>query len=396
MTATRRPVFVIHGLSVRGEDAYREQVESLARTVDFNEQVEFVPVYWGNRGADVSRIPDILPDVLPPRPGQGTAERRMRQLGAFPSSKMHLQAKSVRTTTPARRIAEAALEGLAGSGSTDAAHVLRIAEAPPSIDRLEELIAQALARDPRLAAERSPEALRLLGELLALELAAPGQGIVPMPAGVLGVPAIVRAFFGWLSKIGGTLGANGLAVLLTLVRQVKYASLARFMGDLLIYQRHQEDIHNDIRNTIAGHGGQKWGTDEQHRATVVGHSLGGVIAFDMATQGEPLLWIKTLVALGSQPAFFHLVDPRHPPVDKYDGRAVELPKTIEAWENFWTPWDPLAFTVDKVFQLSGGKKPKEHEVKAAGPFDDIGHQTYWTSRGVARTLKDILKEEVRA
>ncbi|MEU8728679.1 hypothetical protein AB0C68_04755 [Streptomyces tendae] len=51
---------------------------------------------------------------------------------------------------------------------------------------------------------------------------------------------------------------------------------------------------------------------------VVAHSLGGVVAVDMATASAPL-WTSSLLTFGSQAAFFHVCDPRGGQLAPYAG-----------------------------------------------------------------------------
>jgi len=73
--------------------------------------------------------------------------------------------------------------------------------------------------------------------------------------------------------------------------------VARFVGDVLVYQRDQERIQQRLRSYIpAG-----WGADDGHAVAVIAHSLGGVIVFDAAMTATPQLHVRRFVTFGSQP-----------------------------------------------------------------------------------------------
>ncbi|GDY79925.1 hypothetical protein SAV31267_094100 [Streptomyces avermitilis] len=77
----------------------------------------------------------------------------------------------------------------------------------------------------------------------------------------------------------------------------------RFLGDVLVYQRHRDALHARVRHVIDDvHPGLGRGAARPVR--IATHSLGGVIAVDMATANVPL-WTESLVTFGSQATFFH-------------------------------------------------------------------------------------------
>lgn len=108
---------------------------------------------------------------------------------------------------------------------------------------------------------------------------------------------------------------------------------------------------------------------------VIGHSLGGVIAVDMATANDPL-WTESLVTFGSQSPLFHVCDPRGGQLRPYeDGARVALPASLGAWTNLWEPLDVLAFIAAKMFRMHDGSAPVDVPVAhlaSSGHVDALG------------------------
>jgi hypothetical protein len=159
-----------------------------------------------------------------------------------------------------------------------------------------------------------------------------------------------------------------------------------FLGDVIVYQRNRPEVWSAVRNAL-----DQFATDNNtgplgtidRPLPVIGHSLGGVIAFDMAVAMDPPLYISKLITMGSQPSFFHVVDPRGetPPgvLPPYiSGKKLPLPTTIGQWTSFWEPLDPFAFLVEEIFE------GKVHDVEIEH-LPDAGlytHSDYWIHSSV--------------
>ncbi|XAM00691.1 hypothetical protein OT109_04725 [Phycisphaeraceae bacterium D3-23] len=137
-----------------------------------------------------------------------------------------------------------------------------------------------------------------------------------------------------------------------------------FIADVIVYQSHtyRKKIHERVRAVID----QELGEDAGRAGRpikVIAHSLGGVVSFDMAVQNEDPLHIEAFVTLGSQPAFFHLLDPREG-LAPFEGEApVALPATIGRWTNVSDEYDLLAFGTGEVFRLHDGQTPIDTTVR---------------------------------
>lgn len=136
-----------------------------------------------------------------------------------------------------------------------------------------------------------------------------------------------------------------------------------YAADVLVYQSagHREVIQGRFREIIAEKMGPQAGTKD-HPITVIAHSLGGVIAFDMAVRQDNPLHYRQLITLGSQSSFLHIMDPR-PGLAPFDGEPVVLPDTIKAWNNIWDDYDVIAYGVHDIFRLANGRPPKDKHIR---------------------------------
>ena len=127
-----------------------------------------------------------------------------------------------------------------------------------------------------------------------------------------------------------------------------------------------------------------------HPVKVIAHSLGGVVSFDMACAEDNPLHIESFVTMGSQPAFFHLLDPRQG-VAPFEGEPVTLPGAIGRWTNVWDEYDVLAFATDEVFRLHDGSPPTDVSVRATrsrlrGGVFMRSHLRYFENQDTADTI----------
>lgn len=188
-------------------------------------------------------------------------------------------------------------------------------------------------------------------------------------------------------RVHGYLGEKFQDVRLWLTQQ----SLP-FIADVIVYQSHsyREKIHARVREIVKRELGDQAGTAEQP-IKVIAHSLGGVVSFDLACRSDNPLHLSALVTMGSQPAFFHLLDPREG-VAPFEGEPVTVPKTIGRWTNVWDEYDMLGFATDEVFQLHDGTAPLDVRVRATrsrlkGGLMMRSHLRYFTNKDTAEAIK---------
>lgn len=171
-----------------------------------------------------------------------------------------------------------------------------------------------------------------------------------------------------------------------------------FIADVIVYQSHtyRPKIHARVREVIARELGPDAGTAKQP-VKVIAHSLGGVVAFDMACSNHEPLHMEAFVTMGSQPAFFHLLDPREGVVP-FEGEPVPLPATIGRWTNVWDEYDMLAFASDEIFTLHDDSRPLDVRVRATrsrlrGGVLMRSHLRYFTNMDTAVAISQTFNQQ---
>jgi len=189
------------------------------------------------------------------------------------------------------------------------------------------------------------------------------------------------------SRVHGYFGEKFQDIRLWLTQQT-----LPFIADVIVYQSHtyREKIQQRVREVIKRELGEKAGTADQP-IKVIAHSLGGVASFDLACLIDDPLHIEALVTMGSQPAFFHLLDPREG-VPAFEGEPVVVPATIGRWTNVWDEYDMLGFATDEVFRLYDGTAPLDVRVRATrsrlkGGIMMRSHLRYFTNQDTADAIR---------
>ncbi|WP_329446574.1 hypothetical protein [Streptomyces canus] len=383
------PVFVIHGVANRDPSGLTAAVAALQAASG----IQMHPVYWGDLGAEDRHIAATLPrggiptDVLrdesgpphssahdalaadlfaarPPLPGSlAQVERTLREhLAATPEDYDDGLRDSQFTPMDADRVAEYLTE--AWDDTTWLQH---------SDDAL---LLTEIGRDlARALLDAMPEDETGYAELR-------GSG----PTDAEGrLRSLVRRRLSDLDRVAGAAIQAAVGRINHTVRTRFGPGTTRFLGDVLVYQRHQAAIHARIRASIDAVD-PELGRHPDRPVRVVAHSLGGVIAVDMATSTSPL-WTEKLLTFGSQAAFFHVCDPRGGQLEPYaSGQRVALPPSLASWTNLWEPLDVLAFAASTVFQLHDGSSPIDIPVSHAASTGLWTHSAYWDSREVAAAI----------
>ncbi len=159
-----------------------------------------------------------------------------------------------------------------------------------------------------------------------------------------------------------------LAGVYSLLRDQYLKASAQFTGDLIYYHRHREQLWGRVWEVLMR---EAPGAGLPERPlSVIGHSLGATVAFDMAMEAEPRLHIDRLFTCATQTPFFHAIGCSPPAIDPTSsGEPVQLPDGIGSWMNFFVALDPWAYVAAPVFTLSNGTRPEDIEVHA-GTHDD--------------------------
>jgi hypothetical protein len=182
------------------------------------------------------------------------------------------------------------------------------------------------------------------------------------------------------------------------MRGAMTSAVLPFLADVIAYQSQgrRAVVHGRVREVIDRELGAEYGKAGKP-VTVIGHSLGGVIGFDMATAEVDPLHLNRFVTLGSQPGFFHLLDPRSGGVPAFDGEPVTLGPSIRRWTNIWDEYDVLAFGVSGVFRLHDGSLPVDRPVRCyrdavRGAALLQSHLGYFTRRASVQAVGEALGE----
>ncbi|MET8451912.1 hypothetical protein [Streptomyces sp. NPDC005209] len=390
------PVFVIHGVANRDRDGFTTAVAALQDTTG----ISMVPVYWGDLGADDRFISAALPTrdtAHMPTVGPDSMLRDESPSAVPP----YLFVDQPRIADQLEIIDTALRNELEADPGP-----LRNAPAPggPTSDDVMAYLAEEwpdtlwLSRtdDPTLLAETGRALAQVLLDTDSLEYA--GHGYDGLRGGPSDEPGrlreLVRRRLRDLDRIAGAAIGAAAGRVNHALRTRFGPETTRFLGDVLVYQRHRDAIHARVRARIDDVD-PKLGRSPEHPVRVVAHSLGGVIAVDMATAQEPL-WTEQLVTFGSQAAFFHVCDPRGGQLLPYSGHMpVQLPSSLGRWTNLWEPLDMLAFAASQVFRLNDGSSPVDQPVPHAATSGLWTHSAYWALSSVATAIAEAM-EEVRA
>jgi pimeloyl-ACP methyl ester carboxylesterase len=141
-------------------------------------------------------------------------------------------------------------------------------------------------------------------------------------------------------------------------------------GDILRYLSRGEAVRASLRSLVAG---------LEPPVTIVGHSLGGIIALDTLIL-TPLPQVRLLVTAGSQGPFLYesgsLPSLEHP---------RPLPPHVPEWLNLYDPRDLLGYVGEGLFP----GRVTDVAVDSRQPFP-AAHSAYWTNPEVYRHIVDRL------
>jgi hypothetical protein len=378
------PVLIIHGVANRDRNAFEALARQLATDIG---GVTPIAAFWGDLGAEVDGLRETIPAMGPAmvrstEPDDEWAASLALSLLEGSIAAPSEESTTVRSVPSAQRAAVVADAVASRGGAAD----VRGAETSEARDEVE-----TIWPTTRWLSQIGDEAvLQRLGEAIAeaaeLSDEAEGEEVRGFRDGFRKtVRGVVHGLDVAVGAVVGTLG-QGLD---TFIRRKAAPGFASFVGDVFVYQAHRAEIHERVRSALRAADGDL-GTEERPVA-VLGHSLGGVIAFDLAVAGEPRLHTRPLITFGSQSPFFHVIDPRGGDLTRFmPPDPLPLPPTIPRWINLWEPLDPLAFVAAKVFRLASGKAPTDLEVRHLASYGLWTHSAYWRSDDLLRAARDEL------
>jgi hypothetical protein len=162
--------------------------------------------------------------------------------------------------------------------------------------------------------------------------------------------------------------------LLAATRDSLNAVLGRFFGDVFVYLDHRGDaaqpgpIPTQILNALdSAHASA---TDEPF--VIIGHSLGGVITFDLLSHFRPDIEVDLFVSVGSQVAHFEeLKLYRASDVAIARPERAKTPKNIKRWINIYDEVDIFSYSVARIFDrvdVDARYDTETYTIKAHGAY----------------------------
>ncbi|GAA3768684.1 hypothetical protein GCM10022403_000370 [Streptomyces coacervatus] len=386
------PVFVVHGVANRDREEFTAAVSVLAAAAG----VDMVPVHWGDLGAQDRFIDAALPvhQTGPDGLRDGEAPQPL-PAGPFTAA---LLGETIDEGRQLSQVDAALRAQLAAANDAEDEGLRDGAGQGLDPDLVVEFVREAWADTEWLSRTADAQLLREAGRALAhalLDETTPGSD--DPYGGLRGGEAdsdsrlrsLVRRRLDDLDRVAGAAVQAMGARLNHAVRSRFGPGTTRFLGDVLVYQRHRDAVHARVREII-DEVDPGLGRTPARPVRIVAHSLGGVIAVDMATATVPL-WTESLVTFGSQAAFFHVCDPRGGQLTPYGGSLpVELPASLNRWTNLWEPLDVLAFAAAKVFRLHDGTAPVDVLVDHQPGTGMWTHSAYWNLPAVASVIGDVM------
>ncbi|MER7042713.1 hypothetical protein [Streptomyces microflavus] len=378
------PIFVIHGVGNRDPKAFATTVAALQAASGSN----LVPVYWGDLGAD-----DQFVDLALPAHPIG-----LRDTSPYPESPTHgelaaLLGPDAITSDGAVGLPEPVEEGVREALSSDSTP-LRMSSPDVDIESVLAVLTDEWPTTRWLSLTDDPTLLREVGAALG-QVVAESEGHDESWAGLRGpsndpgtLRSVIRRHLAGLDRVAGAAVQAVVARVNHSLRSRFGPATTRFLGDVLVYQRHREQIQGRVWDHIASIN-PELGRSPDRPVRVVAHSLGGVIAVDMATGHDPM-WTASLLTFGSQAAYFHLCDPRGGQLAPYAAnQPVTLPASLTRWTNLWQPLDVLAFAASRVFRLADGTLPCDRPLSHTVTTGLWTHSVYWDLPELASAISDI-------
>jgi hypothetical protein len=210
---------------------------------------------------------------------------------------------------------------------------------------------------PRWAADLASDTqlISLLAEKIPGPTSVVAQGSVgaPYEAIRLGSIRLKQALQSMIGKAVDHTGDFASTKLLAWAREPLNMVLGRFFGDVFIYlnKRGDRDSPGAIPERIlAALASARQNAQRDEPLIVIGHSLGGVIVFDLLGHFEPNVEVDLLVTVGSQIAHFEEIK-----LYKASDPLVRAPKTaktpqnIRRWINIYDEVDIFAYAAKRVF-----------------------------------------------
>ena len=158
------------------------------------------------------------------------------------------------------------------------------------------------------------------------------------------------------SRLLGLLPSMAGTAVTTFMRKTIHMEASMFLGDVFEYltKRGENDKPGPIVATVleAFRKAREQLSERDPKLIIIGHSLGGVIAYDILTYFDPSIEVDVFVSVGSQVAWFEEMSLyKHAPiaVNPPSERLVR-PANIKRWLNVLDLNDVFSFRAESVFK----------------------------------------------
>ncbi|MFM9499784.1 thioesterase domain-containing protein [Streptomyces galilaeus] len=148
-------------------------------------------------------------------------------------------------------------------------------------------------------------------------------------------------------------------------------SFSLFLGDVFAWFHNRSAILERVDDAVS-----TAGTDGP--LVIIGHSLGGVIAFEYCAQADDRA-VELLGTVGSQVGLFGEMGVLNGTTRTTDGK-LSTPRNIKKWRNIYDPDDALSFLTAPVFE-----RVRDIDIITGAPFP-AAHSEYWNLPGTYRAL----------
>ena len=365
------PLVFVHGVSNRDNPEYKDNEyrdNQLARDAFLRELVvpalglaaenfQIFNPYWGDEGVKFrwgnASLPETASDI--------------ETFGALDQTDLRIAADVLTVASPdAPDVIAVAKRSLADAIEIVWSAALPMAETPEQAKGLAESYKQArlyAASNPKpkwLATAKSGNFIdQLLLEVETCDTAvAPAIGNAQAQWESFGAVGLADSLKEALGRIISLPNSTISSAVLTLGRKNTHLRAAQFVGDVFQYlhKRGDEDAPGPIVKKVLGEFkiARNAKTSLDSILIVVGHSLGGVISYDILTYFDPSIQVDVLVTVGSQVALFEEMAlyrasrPDFVPNPATD--RVPRPANVGRWLNVVDANDVFSFRAEGVFE----------------------------------------------